>query len=111
MKPEQEDNGCRKVDFIVHTKDFGSSTKSIRPESFNAYQCKGKCSLTPKKKFVNHSLLKAFLKIKKGIKTDGEACCIPTKLRPMSFIYHSEERGSLVMDTYQDMIVEECGCY
>ncbi|KAL9979115.1 hypothetical protein ACROYT_G016727 [Oculina patagonica] len=110
-KPEQEDNGCRKVDLIVHTKDFGSSTKSVRPEIFNAYQCKGKCSLTPQKKFINNSLLKAFLKKKKGVKTDGEACCVPTKLRPMSFVYYVEERGSFTMSTYQDMIVEECGCY
>ncbi|KAL9979112.1 hypothetical protein ACROYT_G016724 [Oculina patagonica] len=110
-KPEQEDYGCQKVDLIVHTKDLGLSTKSIWPESFNAYRCKGKCSLTPKKKFINHSLLKAFLKKKKGIKTDGEACCVPTKLRPMSFVYDIKGRGSFVLHTFQDMIVEECGCY
>ncbi|KAJ7380729.1 hypothetical protein OS493_007102 [Desmophyllum pertusum] len=111
-KSEHEVDACRKVDMIVHTADLGLSAKSIHPESFNAFQCKGKCSLTQRKKFITHSLIKALVKQKKGIKTDGmEACCVPTKLLPMSLMYYIEKRGAFVMRTFKDMIVEECGCY
>ena len=45
-KKAEEENGYRTENFIVHSKDLGLSTKFIRPESFNSYHCKGKCSLT-----------------------------------------------------------------
>ena len=93
---------------IVNTADLGFLDTIIAPAKFNAYQCKGKCSSTQRKKSVNHSLLKALMEKKKGI--EGEACCVPTKLRPMSFLY-IDEHGMVVMRKYNDMIVEECGCY
>ena len=108
---EHEGDACRKVDMLIHTADLGLSPKFTKPESFNAYQCRGQCSLTQRNNFVNHSLMKVLMKNGKGIKTDSEACCVPTKLRPMSFIYYVEERESFVTRTYQDMIVEECGCF
>ncbi|KAL9950912.1 hypothetical protein ACROYT_G043484 [Oculina patagonica] len=110
-KTEDEVDACRKMDMIVHTADLSLSTKVIGPESFNAYQCKGQCSLSQKNKFVTpHSLLMAVLKERNGNKTDGEACCVPTKLRPMSFTYYLARRGMFVMHTFKEMIVEECGC-
>ena len=108
---EGEDDACRKVDMIVHSADLGLSDKFIRPESFNAYQCKGRCSLSQPEKWVLHSLVMRFLKEKKGTKTDGQACCIPTKMRPMTFINYVGNHGSFVMRTFKNMIVEECGCY
>ena len=95
---------------IVNASDLGLSAKFIRPESFNAYQCRGKCSLTQGKTFIPHSLLEAFVN-KKGIKTDGEGCCVPTKVQPMSVIYYVEELGIFERHTFLDMIIEECGCY
>ena len=66
--------------------------------------------MTQWKKFTPHSLLEAFVN-KKSFKTDGEGCCVPTKLRPLTVIYYDEERGVFVLRTFQDLIVEECGCY
>ena len=111
-KAEQAGNGCRKEDLLVETSDLGWPAKVIRPESFNAYQCRGKCSLTQRKTFTPHALLEAFVnKSKKGNKTDGEGCCVPTKLRPLYVIYHVKEHGIYELRTFQDMIIEECGCY
>ena len=107
---KQAINGCRKEDLHVNTSDLGLSAKFIRPESFNAYQCRGKCSLTQGKTFTLHSLLEAFVN-KRGIKTDGDGCCVPTKLRPLSVIYYVEERGFFERYTFQDLIIEEGGCY
>ena len=54
--------------------------------------------------------MKDYLEEKKGIKADSDACCVPTKLRPMTVIYHVENVG-FVVRTFDNMIVEECGCY
>ena len=111
-KAEQASNGCRKKDLLVKTADLGWPAKVIRPENFNAHQCRGKCSLTQGKKITPHSLLEAFVnKNKKGNKTDGEGCCVPTKLRPLYVIFYVEEHGIYELRTFQDMIIEECGCY
>ncbi|XP_020614137.1 dorsalin-1-like [Orbicella faveolata] len=109
-KADQAVNGCRKEDLLVNTSDLGLSAKFIRPESFNAYQCRGKCSLTQGNTFTLHSLLEAFVN-KKGNKADGEGCCVPTKLRSLSVIYYAKEHGIFERRTFQDMIIEECGCY
>lgn len=109
-KAEQAVDGCQKEDFLVKTSDLGFPAKVIKPESFNAYKCRGKCSLTQGKTFTPHSLLKAFVN-KKGNKTDDEGCCIPTKLRPLYVIYYVEENGIFELRTFQDMIIEGCGCY
>lgn len=110
-KNEDRDfDGCRKEDMIVHTAELGLPTKYIQPEKFNAYQCKGKCSLKQWRKYIIHSLLKAYLEDKKGIKVDNNACCVPTKLRPMSLFYYNETLG-FVRHILTDAIVEECGCY
>ena len=78
LKAEQAGNGCRKKDLLVKTSDLAWPTKVIKPESFNAYQCRGKCSLTQGKTFTPHSLLES-MENKKGNKTDGEGCWAPTK--------------------------------
>ncbi|PFX24597.1 nodal homolog [Stylophora pistillata] len=110
-KNEDRDfDGCRKEDMIVHTAELGLPTKYIQPEKFNAYQCKGKCSLKQWRKYIIHSLLKAYLEDKKGIKVDNNACCVPTKLRPMSLFYYNETLG-FVRHILTNAIVEECGCY
>lgn len=42
-------------------------------------------------KSFRHSLLKDYLE-EMGIKADSDACCVPTKLRPMSLVYYEEKR-------------------
>ena len=105
-KAEHEVGSCRKVDMIIHTANL--STIFIYPQSFNAFQCIGRCSLTQRKKFINHSLIKAIVNKKKGIKT--EACCAPIKMRPMSALFF-DENDNIVKRNFENMIVEECGCY
>ena len=102
--------GCQKKNLLVNTSDLGFSAKLIEPKSFNAHQCRGKCSLEQWKTFTPHSLLVAFMS-KKDIKTDGDGCCVPTKVGPLTVIYYDEEREFFERRTFQDLIIEECGCY
>ncbi|KAL9979116.1 hypothetical protein ACROYT_G016728 [Oculina patagonica] len=103
-KAELEVDACRKVDMFVNFADIGLYDTIIAPPGFKAYQCKGKCSPT------NHSLLKALIEKKNGIKTNDEACCVPTKLKPL-FVLFMGENNKVVLRMVNDMIVEECGCY
>ena len=107
-KAEHEGDSCRKVDMIIHTANL--SADFIAPKLFNAFQCIGRCSLTQRKNFINHSLIKAIVNKKKGIKTEGEACCVPKKMRPMSTLF-VDKNNQIVLKRFENMIVEECGCY
>lgn len=106
---EREVDACQKVDMTVNPADLGLPGIVIAPDVFNAYQCKGKCP-PPQPNSVNYSKLKAWIEKKKGIKADGKACCVPTKLAPISLLL-IDEHQSVVMKKYDDMIVEECGCF
>ena len=110
-KDEHEPGACRKVDMTVNLSDLGLSDTVISPRMFHAYQCKGKCDLKQPHKFNEHSLMKALLNSKnKSNTTDGtEACCVPVKFGSLSLLYLSD-KGSVELRTFQDMVVEECGC-
>ena len=110
-KDGEEPGACGKVDMMVSSSDLGLSDSFVYPERYNAFQCKGNCDLKQPHKFINHSLMKALLNSKnKANTTDGiEACCVPIKFRSMSLLHLSED-DSIVLSTFNNMIVEECGC-
>jgi len=106
---EHDIGTCRKVPMYVSFADIGLSDEIIAPDGFNAYQCKGKCSSTRQKKFPNRSAIMALLEEKKGLKIDDEACCVPTKLSPISALVF-QKNGHIVLRKLDDMVVDECGC-
>ena len=106
-KAQHEVDTCRKVGMYVNFAELGYP-EIISPWGFEAYQCKGKCSSTHQKKFPNRSILMALLEKKKGIQADDEACCVPTKLAPISVL--TVKNGNVVLEKFDDMVVEECGC-
>ena len=110
LEEDEHDVGpCRKVDMYVNFAELGLSDEIIAPDGFNAYQCKGKCSSTKQKKFPNRSAIMALLEKKKRIEIDDKACCVPTKLAPISVIVY-EKNGHIVLRNFDDMVVKECGC-
>lgn len=108
-KGQHDVDTCRKVGIYVSFQGLGFSDEIIAPEGFSAFQCKGKCSSSQRKKFPNRSTLMALLKKKKGIKVDDEACCVPTKLGPISVLL-LDGNNNVVVKKFDDMVVEECGC-
>lgn len=36
-------------------------------------------------------------------------CCAPTKLAPLDLLY-VDDNGDVVMKTFNNMVVEQCGC-
>lgn len=109
-KGQHDVDTCRKVGMYVSFQSLGLSDKIIAPGGFSAHFCKGKCSSSQRKKFPNRSTLMALLEKKKGIKVDDdEACCVPTKLGPISVLLF-DGSDNIVLQKFDDMVVEECGC-
>lgn len=109
-KGQHDVDTCRKVGMYVSFQSLGLSDKIIAPGGFSAHFCKGKCSSSQQKKFPNRSTLMALLEKKKGIKVDDdEACCVPTKLGPISVLLF-DGNDNIVLQKFDDMVVEECGC-
>ena len=106
---EHDDDTCRKVGMYVSFAKIGLSDEIIAPDGFDAFQCKGKCSSTQREKFSNRLTLVALLKKKKGTEIHDEACCVPTKLAPISALVF-EKNGHTLLKKFDDMVVEECGC-
>ena len=106
---EHDVDTCRKVGMYVSFAELALSDEIITPWGFDAFQCKGKCSSTQRKKFPNRSTVMALLEKKKGIEIDDEACCVPTKLAPISALV-LEKNGHIVLKKFDDLVVEECGC-
>lgn len=51
----------------------------------------------------------ALLEKKKGTEIDDEACCVPTKMAPISALA-LEKNGHIVLKKFDDIVVEEYGC-
>jgi len=104
---EHDVDTCRKVSMYVRFTEIGLGDEIISPRGFDAFQCEGSCSSAQRKKFPNRLALMALLKKQKGI--NGAACCVPTKLAPISALV-IEKNNHVALKKFDNMVVEECGC-
>lgn len=76
-----------------------------------AFQCAGRCvypisdHLTPTKHSVIQTLVHSL-----SSKRAQKACCVPTKLKPISLLYLDSDNVLTYRFSYEDMVVAECGC-
>uniref|UniRef100_A0A8C2YI58 Growth/differentiation factor 2 n=1 Tax=Chinchilla lanigera TaxID=34839 RepID=A0A8C2YI58_CHILA len=102
---------CQKTSLRVKFKDIGWDSWIIAPKEYDAYECKGGCffplsdDLTPTKHAIVQTL--AHLKHPKKV---GKACCVPTKLSPISILYKDDGGVPTLKYHYEGMSVAECGC-
>ncbi|KAJ9578568.1 hypothetical protein L9F63_005218, partial [Diploptera punctata] len=104
-------NTCRRKPLYVDFAEIHYDTWIVAPNGYEAFQCTGKCffpvseHLSPTKHAIVQTLLHSVAPGKAP-----RACCVPTKLEPISVLY-VDERGVLTYRfSYQDMVVAECGC-
>ncbi|XP_028649171.1 bone morphogenetic protein 10 [Erpetoichthys calabaricus] len=104
-------NFCKKIPLYVDFKDIGWDSWIIAPPGYEAYECKGICSypFAGHIPHTNHATVQTLLHISNPLRV-ARACCVPTKLNPMSILYL--DNGGIVTYKYKydDMIVAECGC-
>ena len=78
---------------------------------FQAYQCTGRCyfplsdHLTPTKHAIIQTLMHA-----NGDEKSQRACCVPTRLDPISILYFDEQGVVTYKYRYDGMAVAQCGC-
>lgn len=103
-------NYCRRTSLRVHFKDIGWDQWIVAPPEYEAYECKGVCSfpltndVTPSK----HAIIQTLMHLSNPKKA-SKACCVPTKLDPLTVMY--QENGVVtVRHLYEEMKVAKCGC-
>ncbi|XP_045698141.1 growth/differentiation factor 2 [Phyllostomus hastatus] len=104
-------NHCQKTSLRVNFEDIGWDTWIIAPKEYDAYECKGGCffpladDVTPTK----HAIVQTLVHLKFPMKV-GKACCVPTKLSPISILYKDDMGVPTLKYHYEGMSVAECGC-
>jgi bone morphogenetic protein 9/10 len=102
---------CQKTSLRVNFQDIGWDSWIIAPKEYEAYECKGGCffpladDVTPTK----HAIVQTLVHLKFPTKV-GKACCVPTKLSPISILYKDDMGVPTLKYHYEGMSVAECGC-
>uniref|UniRef100_A0AAX7UQL9 Bone morphogenetic protein 10, like n=1 Tax=Astatotilapia calliptera TaxID=8154 RepID=A0AAX7UQL9_ASTCA len=107
---ELNHESCKRTPLFVDFKDIGWDSWIIQPLGYEAYKCNGVCNppLTSEVSPTKHAIVQTLLSIKNPDRAP-RACCVPTKLEPISLLYH--DNGAITFNhKYEGMVVAECGC-
>nr|4MID_A Chain A, AB204 Activin A/BMP2 chimera [Homo sapiens] len=102
-------SSCKRHPLYVDFSDVGWNDWIIAPSGYHANYCDGECPfpLADHLNSTNHAIVQTLVNsVNSKI---PKACCVPTKLRPMSMLYYDDGQNIIKKDI-QNMIVEECGC-
>jgi len=101
---------CQRYPLYVDFNKVGFSDWIQAPQGYDAYYCQGECTfpLANHMNASNHAVLQTLVS-SVNPEAVSRACCVPTKLGAQTLLYVDDE-GKLVVKTYPDMTVEECGC-
>lgn len=103
-------NACRKTSLHIDFKEIGWDSWIIAPAGYEAYECRGVCSypLTENVTPTKHAIVQTLIHMKNSQKA-SKACCVATKLDPISILYL--DAGVVTYKfKYEGMVVSECGC-
>ncbi|KAI4899289.1 hypothetical protein NFI96_021591 [Prochilodus magdalenae] len=104
-------NQCKKTSLYVDFKDIGWDSWILEPQGYEAYECTGMCTypLTKHVTPTKHAIVQTLVSIKSPDKV-SRACCVPTKLDPISLLYLDDAGVVTYQYKYEGMVVAECGC-
>ncbi|KAM9166715.1 bone morphogenetic protein 10 [Pangshura tecta] len=103
-------NYCKRTPLYIDFKEIGWDSWIIAPTGYEAYECRGVCSypLTEHVTPTKHAIVQTLVHLKNPQKA-SKACCVPTKLDPISILYL--DAGVVTYKfKYEGMAVSECGC-
>lgn len=103
-------NYCQRTPLYIDFKEIGWDSWIIAPPGYDAYECRGVCNypLIEHLTTTKHAIIQALVHLKNSQKA-SEACCVPTKLEPISILYL--DKGVVTYKfKYEGMAVSECGC-
>ncbi|KRY22562.1 Bone morphogenetic protein 4 [Trichinella patagoniensis] len=101
---------CQRHELYVDFESVGWNDWIVAPPGYKAYYCQGDCPfpLNDHLNATNHAIVQTLVhSVNPG--AAPKSCCVPTELSPISMLY-LDEYDKVVLKTYQDMVVESCGC-
>lgn len=104
-------NHCKKQSLYVEFKDIGWDSWILAPAGYEAYECSGICSfpLTKHVTPTKHAIVQTLVNINSPQRA-ARACCVPTKLEPISLLYLDDTGVVTYKYKFEGMVVAECGC-
>ncbi|KAM6106880.1 LOW QUALITY PROTEIN: bone morphogenetic protein 10 [Pterocles gutturalis] len=100
-------NYCKKTPLYIDFKEIGYSW-IIAPAGYEAYECHGVCAYpNGARPPTKHAIVQTLVHLKNPQKA-SKACCVPTKLTPISILYL--DAVVTYKFKYEGMVVSECGC-
>lgn len=101
---------CRRHPLYVDFSEVGWTDWIVAPHGYQAYFCQGECPypLDDHLNTTNHAIVQTLVNSVSPTMVP-RACCIPTELSAISMLY-VDENDKVVLKSYQDMVVEGCGC-
>ncbi|XP_043911628.1 dorsalin-1-like [Protopterus annectens] len=111
IKRNAKSSHCRRTSLRVNFKDIGWDTWILAPKEYEAFACEGACyfPLTDNVTPTNHAIVQTLVNMKVPRLGVEKACCVPTKLEPISILMNEDGIPTLKY-RYEGMTVAECGC-
>ncbi|KAK3591789.1 hypothetical protein CHS0354_007640 [Potamilus streckersoni] len=103
-------NPCRRHPLYVDFGKVGWNDWIVAPVGYEAYYCAGDCPfpLADHHNTTNHAIVQTLVN-SVDARAAPKACCVPTDLSQISILY-LDEYGETVLQQYDQMVVEGCGC-
>uniref|UniRef100_A0A182M0U6 Protein 60A n=1 Tax=Anopheles culicifacies TaxID=139723 RepID=A0A182M0U6_9DIPT len=115
-QPYDQHKSCRIQQLYVSFKDLQWHVRIetewiIAPEGYGAFYCSGECNfpLNAHMNATNHAIVQTLVHLNHPTKVP-KPCCAPTKLVPISVLYHIDE-ANVNLKKYKNMVVKSCGCH
>uniref|UniRef100_A0A670IQ47 TGF-beta family profile domain-containing protein n=1 Tax=Podarcis muralis TaxID=64176 RepID=A0A670IQ47_PODMU len=110
LKPKAKaSTRCRRQRLFVDFKEVGWNDWIVAPSGYHAFYCSGECRfpLADHMNSSSHAVVQTMLSSVNS--RVPKPCCVPTDLSPIAMLY-LDQHDMVVLKTYQDMVVEGCGC-
>lgn len=103
-------NECSRRPLWVDFEKVGWNDWIVAPPGYDAFFCTGDCPspLGDHLNTTNHAIVQSLVNSVYPLHIP-KPCCVPTKLTAMSLLY-LDDNNKAVLKTYNDMVVEGCGC-
>ncbi|KAH3864429.1 bone morphogenetic protein 10-like [Dreissena polymorpha] len=102
---------CKRRPMYIDFEELHMHEWVIAPRGYKAYQCAGACyyPLSDHQSPSMHAIMQSRMHVLNP-HLYVEACCVPTKLAPISLLYLDKQDVVVFKPAYEGMVVEECGC-
>lgn len=103
-------NHCKRHPLFVDFQSVGWTDWIIAPGGYDAFFCHGECPfyMPDHLNATNHAIVQNMVH-SFNPQAAPKPCCVPTELSAIAMLY-LDDTGKVVLKTYQEMVVDACGC-